>query len=153
MGWLKGFVHSRALPAPSLVKGFCIHMLARRAPEQIRDEFHTMYSQEGRDLTQRGHLVPLEKLIETRGNRPGCGNVTVQISRRNAKVLDKSWLEPTFLERLAEYNMQQTQSNQIHQGNERTTFWEMLQGTYEMSQEYNTPYMHFLPSSRHLPNI
>jgi hypothetical protein len=90
VGWLKNFVQTRARPAASLIKGYTIHMLARRAPFQLAQDFELRRATYGKEMAKRGHLTLISSLIARRAQKPGCGKMTVSTSRRHTR--DLPWL-------------------------------------------------------------
>jgi hypothetical protein len=104
VGWLKGFVHSRQHGPASLMKGYSIHMLVRRAPTQIAFEYNKRFADQGIDMTNRGHLILVPDLVAQRANRPGCG--VVHVIKRNStfKKTRYSRLSTAFLLRFNAYN-------------------------------------------------
>ena len=131
MGWLKSFIHSRKLPAPSLIKGYCIHMLARRAPANITGQYYERFQNDGRDMSLRGHLVPLAVVRAARGRKPGSGKVYVDISRRNSSILSEVHLQPHFLKRFDEFNQTAEEDDALMPGDD-PTFWNIIDGTSKL---------------------
>jgi hypothetical protein len=129
VGWLKNFVHSRPLPAPSLIKGYTIHMLARRAPTSIVMEYNARWEKDGADMADRGHLIYVSTLLARKHNMPGCGTVTVNITRRNTKAYAYACLPATFHHALAQYNAGKAPSQRFDPNNLDLDFWEVQSGT------------------------
>jgi hypothetical protein len=104
VGWLKGFVHSRQHGSASLMKGYTIHMLVRKAPTQIAYEYNRRFAEHGADMTGRGHLILVQDLVAHHANRPGCGVVHVKQTTSNFTLQRYTRLPPAFLLRFNAYN-------------------------------------------------
>ena len=85
VGWLKHFIQTRALPGESLIKGYVIHMISRRAPTALVRSFEARRVTYGKDMARRGKMKLLSTLLAERVGKPGCGLVIVSASRRNSR--------------------------------------------------------------------
>jgi hypothetical protein len=129
VGWLKHFIHSRPKPAESLVKGYTIHMLARRAPTLIVVEYNARWDMNGTDLSDRGHLIYISTLMARKAGQPGNGRIVVSITRRNSKVIEYDNLPQAFTHRMTQYNAACKSANQrFLQDNDRIQYLDILEG-------------------------
>jgi hypothetical protein len=128
VGWLKNFIHSRPRPAPSLTKGYSIHMLARRAPTKIVQDYNNRWQQDGVDKSERGHLIYIQTLLARKKQQPGCGRVNVVLTQRNHVVVSPQHLPQEFLQRLQTFNAGVLPSEQFPITNPNIDFYEMQTG-------------------------
>jgi hypothetical protein len=129
VGWLKRFVHSRAEPHASIMKGYTVHMLARRAPYTLAKAFDMRRQNYGEDMAKRGHLTLMSTLLADRKNKPGCGQMSVNISRRNSKELDFYAFPRPFRTYYRAYNKALPQDSKFKR-RDRIVFSDILKGTY-----------------------
>jgi hypothetical protein len=104
VGWLKNFVKTTALPAASLVKGYTIHMLARRAPTALVESFAKRRKLYANEMATRGHLILASTKIAERQHQPGCGKLVVTLTRRNHRELMYARLPAAFKTCFTAYN-------------------------------------------------
>jgi hypothetical protein len=132
IGWMKSFIHNRAQAPASLIKGYTIHMLARRAPSDIVYHYNRRFAREGIDMTTRGHLILAHVLQAQRANRPGCGTVSVRFTTRNFNEVLHSRLPELFLPRFDDYNTKRSRHARFNApaaADTRVEFFRLRPGT------------------------
>ena len=128
VGWLKHFVKTRALPGESLIKGYTIHMLARRAPTCLVHDFEARRPTYGKDMALRGKLKQLSTMLTEQEGKPGCGLVYVALSRRNRRVRVYDRLPLGFRRCFYEYNAAARQSDRFTRNIFNIEFLEIIKG-------------------------
>jgi hypothetical protein len=128
VGWLKNFVQTRALPAASLVKGYTIHMLARRAPFSLAHDFEMRRSTYGADMAKRGHLTLASTMVAKRQDKPGCGKIFVNLSRRNSREYAYERLPADFKRCFEQYDNTTLADKRFNTNRRRIQFVDILKG-------------------------
>jgi hypothetical protein len=131
VGWLKNFVQTRARPAASLVKGYTIHMLARRAPFALAQEFEIRRRDYGKDMAKRGHLTLASTMIASRADKPGCGKVFVTVAKRNRTKYQYARLPAAFKLYYKTYQSALPPGLRLSIDTRRIKFRDILKGTQQ----------------------
>jgi hypothetical protein len=85
------------------MKGYNIHMLARRAPSSIAYQYNLRFASTT-TTKNKGHMILIPTLLAQRAHEKGCGLVHVYTGRRNSFNIRYENLEPEFLQCLRLYN-------------------------------------------------
>jgi hypothetical protein len=131
VGWLKHFVQTKALPGESLIKGYTIHMLARRAPTCLVQDFEARSPTYGTAKARRGKLKLLSTLLAEKQGKPGCGLVIVTTSRRNNKEYLYAQLPP-ILQRYFKACNDARRSDRFRDNVARVKFMLILKGKLDL---------------------
>jgi hypothetical protein len=145
VGWLKGFVHSRQHGPASLMKGYTIHMLVRRAPSEIAFEYNKRFAAQGIDMSDRGHLILVQDLMAQRANKPGCGVVKVNITQERFTIQRYTRLTQHFLIRFNKYNAEAKGSARYNRPEAQDTkvrFYRVAHGNASLPSQTHSPTSH-----------
>jgi hypothetical protein len=130
VGWLKNFVQTRARPAASLVKGYTIHMLARRAPYALAQDFETRRLTYGTEMAKRGHLTLASTMIHKRADKPGCGKMYVKVANRNRVAYRFAGLPEHFKRCYKAYQATLLPEDRFNIDTRNVQFLDILKGTH-----------------------
>jgi hypothetical protein len=128
VGWLKNFVQTKARPAESLIKGYTIHMLARRAPTYLAEAFAVRRATYGAEMAKRGHLILASSMLAEQASKPGCGKLEVILSRRNKREYTYAQLPRAFKISFAAYNNAIPEIDRFTTRSEQLKFWSIEKG-------------------------